>query len=339
MRVCLLILEQNLTDRYPYIEDNFSDEKIVLNLTNILRSTVFATLRDRLDNIQNILAEYKRIKGRIGSFDVILFSNSEGYIAANIIRWINRDFPNITKVSLQHGFFVIEPPPKYKRFASLIIRTLTRYELIGSGLYNRSIEKYIVYNSYYRSLLVSFGVSHKDVIVSSFYLKGKEFFTSKNLYCDVIENNAILLLQPLSKLGMTSKEFEIELISWAIKNLSEKYDNVFIKQHPYSSITITDLPENCLIVSSSPFDLARHATIAFSFLSATLIELDYLGVKAVAIYHKNIKANYKAYNFFRFISDYNDPYYALEYRKNNEEIEDFYESEICTLNELNTQLR
>ncbi len=85
--------------------------------------------------------------------------------------------------------------------------------------------------------------------------------------------------------------------------------------------------------------LARHATIAFSFCSTALIELDYLGLKSVAIYHKNIKIDYRTYNYFRFISDYNGPYCALEYRKNNVEIEDFYESEICSLNELNTQLR
>ena len=339
MRVCLLVLEQDLKNRYQYIENNFADEKIILNLTNVTKTNYLVTLWDRYKNTKHLLAEYQRIKNRISTFEIILFSNSEGYIASNIISWIHRDFPNIIKVSLQHGFFIENKETVFKKFSNLIIKFISGFYLIGSGLYNPTINKYIVYNSYYKSNLVKLGVKNDDVIISSYYLKGETFYSSKNVYQNITRNNAIFLLQPLSELGLISKEFELELVMWVISKLSKKYGNVYIKQHPYKDIKFPNLPSNCIIVSQNLFELASKASIAFSFFSVALIELDYLGIQSVAIQHNKINTDKKIYDFFKFVASYNKGYDLRFVENTNLKVGNFYESEIHSCEHLYSCLR
>jgi len=139
------------------------------------------------------------------------------------------------------------------------------------------------------------------VIISSKILMGDLFFSHKKIIQPYKNNNALLLLQCLSEFAITDKKTETWMIKSIITLLSEKYDRVFIKQHPYNDIQLTSLPMNCSIVRDEIINTSQDCRMAVSFISSALLECEYFGLETIAINHNKIKVPNNSYDFFHTV--------------------------------------
>jgi hypothetical protein len=255
------------------------------------------------------------------------------------VRWIKKDFPNIILLLLQHGIFSIENNRK-KGALIFCLNKLTEsmmdYSMAGKGFINNCIDYYIVYNQYYKSQLINYGVSDGRIIVSSLFLKGEKFFRNSTSY-RVHKKNALFLLQCLSALGITDRKTEVELIDAIVGWLSKQYDIVLLKQHPYCNIELTFIPNNCRFVEGEISEIAKECGTAISFFSEALLECEYLGLRTIAIKSKSLKVRPEIYELFESVADIKEDG-SLLVSSNTRVFSKYYESEIVSSGELSNIL-
>lgn len=297
----LIIAEKDLKGRYPEIEKLCKNNIFVIEGQAVTGQGFWETLYKRYKLKNLIIKEISKISIPALTSDPIFISNSEGYIAKNIIENIIEKNPAANIVCLQHGMFVIERR-KWIKIARLLISFVTKniikFDCIGSGIINKNINYYIVYNNLYKKQIIEQGIDPDKVIVSTETLKGKEFWNRK-LKKKVCNDSIVLLLQPLSALGLITQENEIELLDQLISALSKSYQKVYIKQHPYKDISNLKLETNCIYINQSISDMATSVDTAISFFSEALHELEYLGVNTIALYDERIKVKKSIYQQFR----------------------------------------
>jgi hypothetical protein len=303
----LLILEEDLAERFIFFEAQLKVEKCVLPLKNILTRSRILTLVNRIRYKNIILKRYEEIKPQLARKQRIFLSNAEGFIAKNIIDLLKRDYPETQLVVLQHGIFVARDVRAFKstllKFANAASRFIFGIYLAGEGFGRTSADKYIVYNSYYSEFLVKLGWEESNVIVSAFYLKG--FSGAKQQPLSTSGNrSAIFLLQCLHAAGISSRRVQDKLIERTTELLSFTYDSVQIKQHPYCNISLPKLPPNCAVVNADINELASSASLIVSFFSTALIDVEHLGIPTVAVRSRQLKVDPGVYDLFRFVHDY-----------------------------------
>jgi hypothetical protein len=299
----LLNIEKDLEARFDHVVKNSKIQKVTMDLRSIYAKSLYKTIYKRLVYKEKILLEYKKIKSFLIGKKVVLLSNGEGFVAKNIISFILKDFPNIILVVLQHGIFVTEKPKKINQlirfFLNSFFRLFFKVYVFGTGFGFANSHKYIVYNETYKRYLQSINILPENIIVSSFFLKG-EGNTSHN---NVKNDSALFLLQCLSELNITTKKYENFLCTTIIRSLSNTYKKVLIKQHPYCTIKLENLPDNCFIESANVSELISKSTIMISFFSTALLEYENIDIPCVAVFSDKLKVDLRQYQVFKYISD------------------------------------
>lgn len=331
----LLVVESDLTSRFPYIEEVVCGEKYVLPFRTVIKRNLLSTLMARLGMKRELSLAYDELKNDLCKYQIVLLSNTEGFIARNIARWIRRDFPNLVLVSLQHGMFMLEND-RARTALVLSVNKLTEaamdYSVAGGGFIHEAVDFYIVYNNWYKSLLVERGVPSDRIIVSSVLLKGKQLFEGQQSYSPD-KRTAVFLLQCLSALAITDKQSEVRLVDCVVKWLSTHYDMVLLKQHPYCNIEITGLPSNCRVVGGDLIDIAKQCGTAVSFFSVALLECEFLGLQTIAIRRKGMNVRPDVYRLFDVVADVEDDG-SMVFSKNVRKFSSYYESDIRSAEEL-----
>lgn len=331
----LLILESDLSYRFPYVEEALCKHKRVLSLKNITKRNAVDTLMARLASLRKIITAYKELKKHLGGYKYIFLSNAEGFIANNVIRWIARDFPDAILVHMQHGIFTLEAKSGKRSlgaFLNGIMEPTLKCSVAGAGFVNKHVDFYIVYNNYYRSLLINEGVPKHKIVVSSFILKGEEFFRSENAYSGN-KGNALFLLQCLSALAITDAETEARLIGCVVKWLSLQYEYVLIKQHPYCNIELANIPGNCRSVAGNVQDIAKECGTAVSFFSEALFECEFLGLRTIAVRAEHLNVIPSVYDLFETVGDILEDG-SVMLRSNTRMFAKYYEAEVTSSNGL-----
>lgn len=331
----LLIVEADLGCRFAYVEQVLCRDKHVLSLKNVTKRNPLSTLMARISLRHEMSLAYEELKNNLSKYRFIFLSNAEGFIAKNIARWIRRDFPNIILLNLQHGIFMFENNRK-KMALILCLNKLTEfamdYSVAGGGFIHEAVDFYIVYNNWYKSLLVSRRVPGDSIIVSSFLLKGEKLFESRKP-SSTDNRTALFLLQCLSALAIIDRESEVRLIDCVINWLSEHYDVVLLKQHPYCNVEIAGLPSNCRFVEGDVMDIAKECGTAVSFFSSALFECECLGLRTIAIRDDRMKLIPGVYELFKEVGEVQKDG-SLLLKANAHALSTYYESEIRTAEEL-----
>lgn len=298
----LLIMEEDLANRFSFFEHETGISTHVLKLKTSLKQSKISTVLSRLAYKKQLNAEYDRLKPKLAGLDQIFISNPEGFIAKNIIAAIRKDFPD-KLISLQHGIFLLRKDSfltkNLKRFTNFLSNILLGYYIVGDGFGDKSTDKYIVYNSLYKKFLLENNWNDSDVIVSSYLLKGEK--EVEKVYTGH-KRNAVFFLQCLHKLGITDENTETEMISTVVRKLSVRFDNVLIKQHPYAYVELPSLPSNAVVIETLPdFKEISFGVAAFS---TALLELEKYGVPYTAIISCRLKVKKEIYKQFLNIHDF-----------------------------------
>lgn len=331
----LLILESDLSSRFAYIEQVLCRDKYVLPLRNVTKRHVLGTLMARFSERHEVTLAYEELKTKLSRYRFIFLSHTEGFIAKNIAKWIRRDCPNIILVALQHGIFMLENNRRKRALvfcSNKLTEFATDYSVAGDGVVQEAVDFYIVYNNWYKSLLVSQGVPGDRIIVSSVLLKGKKLFDSRKPP-STDNHTALFLLQCLSALSITDRESEIRVIDCVVKWLSEHYDFVLLKQHPYCNIEIAELPGNCRFVEGDIMDIAENCGTVVSFFSSALFECEVLGLRTIAISDDSMTVIPGIYELFKEVGEVQKDG-SLLLKTNSNVFSAYFESEIGTPEEL-----
>lgn len=332
----LLILEADLDGRFSHVERVLCRDKHVLPLKNVTADTLAGTLLAKFRLRHGVADAYQAVRKLLPRYRFIFLSNTEGFIAKNMVRWIKRDAPGITLLGMQHGLVILEPSP-IKRWATLALNRLTEsmmdYSAAGEGFINKDVDFYLVYNRHYKSVLLAEGVPDRNVIVSSAILKGERFVRTADVYAGANGNTALFLLQTLSALAITDETTETQLVRSVVAWLSAHYAQVLIKQHPHRSIFLGALPDNCRVVTGEITALARECGTAVSFFSAALLECEHLGLRTIAVKSSRMKIQPDTYSIFesvgRILSDG-----SMAVTSQRRGFARYYESEIASAAEL-----
>jgi hypothetical protein len=325
----LLILEADLEERFRHIEENTKIHKVVMSLRSIYVNSFYKTIIDRLRYKKIIMLEYEKSKEYLSNKKIILLSNGEGFIAKNIIFFLQRDFPDTVLVVLQHGIFVTRAPKISDRAARVALnffsKALFGIYVYGTGFGFSNAHKYIVYNNEYNNYLQSIGILSKNIVISSYFLKGARVEFSK------VKNNksAVFLLQCLSELNISDKKYELFVYTTIIESLSRTYKKVIIKQHPYCNVKLDNLPENCTIIDVNISELVLTANIMVSIFSTALLEYEHLNIPCVAIFNNKLKVDLRQYEVFRYISNFDvllkDTRFSYKENKSRDLMDVFFE--------------
>lgn len=301
IKPAFIIVERDLQGRYPDVEKFCCDKVHVIDIQTILGFNIFTTIYQRFKSSKFVRKKIDLIPESIINSKVIFLSNTEGYIAKNLVEKIRKENSDAVIISLQHGLFLLDHGVAHrlkKYFLSILTKMIAGIDLIGGGFVNRKVDFYVVYNNEYKSQLVAAGCNPSRIIVSTETLKGLCFWRRQKI-TGLNSDSIIFILQPLSALGLLPKEDEIKLVNGLIEILSRSYKHIYIKQHPYRDVAGICINDNCHIVSESLITLANVANNAISFFSEALNELEFLGLNVYAVYDKKIKVKKCIYNQFR----------------------------------------
>lgn len=296
----LLIMEEDLSSRFSFFQQQTEIPFHVLKLKTSLKTGKIATIYSRLTYKKNLESEYQSALPRISLADKLFISNPEGFIAKNIIYYIRRDFPQLKIVSLQHGIFSLNKKNRFhfglKKVLNFLSKLSLNYFIAGDGFGDKSTDKYIVYNRWYKEYLLGNGWDANDVLVSSYLLKGVVPVEKVEIKPS---GTAVFFLQCLHKLGVTDEESERLIISTVVKKLSKTYERILIKQHPYADVNLPELPSNVEVIKVTP--PPREISFVVSAFSTALLEYEQYGIPYSAIFSRRLKVDRKAYEQFAFV--------------------------------------
>ncbi len=302
----LIIFEEDLKDRFNHFIDKTNIEVINLDLKNVFSKNILLTIFLRIIYRRKILNAKKIILTRCKGKKFIFVSNSEGFIALSLIESLKENL-EAKIISLQHGIFELINWPKYK----VLIKSLINYlgkkffniSLIGQGFGKKITDKYIVYCQEYKDFLILNGWKENDIIISSYFLKNK---TSdiKDIYYEneKLDQNVLLIAQPLSASGMITEEIEGMLYKKLLNALTIKYEKIFLRQHPFEKVYFKNKPENVIETNeTSLIDDLNKADTVVSFMSTVLVDYEEMNKEFIAVYSKHLSFYKSSYIAFRKI--------------------------------------
>jgi hypothetical protein len=340
----IIIFEFHLNDRYQELIRILNSDSINLELSNVFGKNLLDLCINRINYRKTLKAAEKKMLNAVGSKKFIFVSNAEGYIAQNLIASLNRN-TNVQVINLQHGLFQMHKKKYYKVFIKNIINFITNklfhISIIGLGFGSKLGDKYIVYSEEYKKFLVESGWDEKNVITSSYVLKGfreKDHLVVEN---ECIDCDALLVVQPFSATSQTSVEIEKKLYIKLIETLLKNFNNVYIRQHPFHEVYIPALSSRQFFLRGTDIidDIKKAGTI-ISFNSTVLIEYEYTNKKFISVYTKHLEEHESAYFAFKYIyhiDDDHDASFNLQHKQRNRRY--FYQNEVYSVAQLFKWLR
>jgi hypothetical protein len=300
-----LVIESDLRKRFEGFirKTGFPCEDIGFN--SIYRKNIFFQILLRFFSIPVLYFKFLFLNNKISESGFLFVSNAEGYVAANIIYWIKKKHPDIVIVALQHGLFPLAVQDRKKSKLMNKITIIFGFYLSGFGFGYKNVDKYIVYNSFYKSFLLKCGWLNSDVFISSYFLKDLK----DGLVCKQKANAAVYFLQPLSCLGVCSVIEEREINSKVIDYLLSQYGFVYFKQHPFARVDV-NISDRVIELSFSDSEVIESALAHYSCFSTALLDYAYTGAKTVAVKSKYLKVEGGVYNFFPYVLDLDSPVYS-----------------------------
>lgn len=311
-----IVLEEHLAQRYSYLINKHQFEAYhVGGFGSIQIGTSLKNVFNRVWHKNTVKQEYKKLncffeeKTRVYNISQVYFSNTEGYIAHNLITKIKKDFPSLQLIGLQHGIFEFSLVPKspFRRFINFFFKIATGIYPIGVGFGYKIVDKYIVYNQVYKDFLIEkFHWKEEDVIVDLKFLKSELFDNKTSVKKEKGKTTALFLMQCLSKANMCSREQEIYLNNKVIDYLMKRHDGVLIKNHPANTEELIFPFDNKVQEIDNLVDAFNQSTHAYSFSSTTLIEAKIFDIEAYAINSKLIKEDKSVFKIFENVIIFED---------------------------------
>jgi len=292
----LIIFETHMNDRYDYFSKKNNLKVFNANLNNNSGRNILIDFFEKIKFKKELLNKYDSLKtfiidNRLKSEDFKIYvSNSEGYVAHNFLKFLQKDFPTLEIIAMQHGIM-----PLYVNVWKMRVRTFINqflYYIFGIYLYGTGFgiklaNKYIVYNKTYKEILLQFGWRSEDIIVNYKFLKPDlydYYITHKTLKKE--DNDiAIFLPQCLSLAKICTQKEERELHIKAIDYIAKKHKKVLIKLHPACNNIDFVLKQNIEFIN----DLKQGfllSSCAYSFFSTALLDAQIFDVKTIAFKSK-----------------------------------------------------
>ncbi len=302
-----VVLEEHMLERYSYIIEKYNFENYCFqNFNNLQIGVSLQKILKRVKHRNILRIEYARLKQRISDLqkenivESIYLSNSEGYIAHNVIIKLRKDFPNIELVGLQHGVFELVPPPNklIRKVINNTINFLFGMFPLGLGFGEKNVDKYIVYNEKYRQFLINeLKWEHDDVISDMSFLKAELYDKRQNGLKN--ESTVLFLMQCLSKSNMCSIEEEEYLNEKVIEFLTDKYEKVLVKNHPACINNSDKLLQNKKVEKiDNLIDGFNQCSYAYSYSSTALLEAEIFDIESFAINSQLVKEDKSIYKVF-----------------------------------------
>jgi hypothetical protein len=307
-RVGIAILERQLEENFKHLTKVFKNKKIILDLENYYHKNFFTLFLKRRDTSKKLISLIALNKRMIMSLDKIIISNSEGFIAKNLIHFIKKINPDIIIISLQHGkFFLVSSfKTKIRNFLNFITMKTSGFYLFGSGFFEQNVNEFIVSNSRYKKTLIeNCNVAPEKVFVAASFLKSR---ASVNMF-RCVENGAsvvIFLMQPLAKTGYCTEQTENEILDSLMQYLSERHNDFLIKQHPFYESDYLNKKFGQHIYSGTLKEIAPSIKFVYSFFSEGLKELEHKDRVCLAIKHNSINVRESVYAEFSNVLDLED---------------------------------
>jgi len=342
----VIIFESHLNDRYEELIRILNSDSINLELSNVFGQNLFDLFINRIKSRKTVRAAEIKMLNAVVNKKFVFVSNAEGYIAQNLIASLSRN-TDVQVINLQHGLFQMHQKKFYKvlikNLINLITNKLLDISVIGLGFGSKLGDKYIVYSEEYKNFLVESGWDAKDVITSSYILKGfreKDNLVAEDVDVDV-DRDVLLVVQPFSATSQTSVEIERKLYTKLIRTLLRHFDNVYIRQHPFHEVDISSLSSRQFFLQGTDIidDIKKVGTV-ISFNSTVLIEYEYTNKNFIAVYTKHLEEHKSAYFAFKYvyhIDDDRDASFNLQYQERNRRY--FYQNEVSSAAQLFKWLR
>lgn len=309
-----IVLEEHLAQRYSYLINKHQFEAYhVEGFGSIQIGTSLKNVFNRVWHRNTVKQEYKKLncffeeKTRVYNISHVYFSNTEGYIAHNLITKIKKDFPSLQLIGLQHGIFEFSLAPKspFRRFINFCFKIATGIYPIGVGFGYKIVDKYIVYNQVYKDFLIEkFHWKEEEVIVDLKFLKSELFDNKTSVKKEKGKTTALFLMQCLSKANMCSREQEIYLNNKVIDYLMKRHDEVLIKNHPAcdeNNRLLLNLNVKEIKDLIEGFNISTHA---YSYSSTSLIDAEIFDLEAYAINTSLVKENKSVYKIFKNVINF-----------------------------------
>ena len=335
--IVFVVIEDDLSQRFNHLRLLPEINYVTLNLRAKNSVTIWETILHRIMSRRSTLRRIEEIAAKYAAEKYLILSNSEGYLAKNFIRIIRQNSSTILLGALQHGMLPFRYP-KTKRMTHKAINWVTRkcfsLDAAGVGFLNREIDFYVTSSQLDRDNLVAQGILKSRIAVSSYITKGlfervppKQIPNSDRAK---VRNSALFLLQPLSSLRLCSKKTEVELNDRILRWLTEYFSTVYVKQHPYEDVEITQTKANVVVIPSVK-PVINELDFAISFFSEGLRELQWHNVSVGAVYDPRIKVAKSIYKYFPIVYRFSSacPEVILVHRENGA-----YENEISNISEL-----
>lgn len=302
-----IVLEEHLQERYSYMikKYNFVGYNVG-GFGDMQIGTSAKSIANRIRHRNILDDEYLKLKCfidiKISEFliNTIYFSNSEGYIAYNILSRLKTDFPNLEFIGLQHGVFELSEIPKKK--IRYLVNIFTKFFFnmypIGGGFGSKIVDKYIVYNHVYKEFLINKHQWNPECVSVDLNFLKCELYDKKRVKPKSKSTTALFLLQCLSKAEMCSAKEEAFLNTEVVRYLKHTHDKVLIKNHPACSNKINLLFGEDVTEVNNLIDAFNECTHAYSFSSTTLLEAKIFDIKSYAINSKLVKEDKSIYSIF-----------------------------------------
>lgn len=307
-KAAFIVVETHLEKRFSDFAKRNDLEEINLDLKPRFSKALFWQFFKRLAHKTELVTAFRKIE-MLDAYDCFVLSNAEGYIAANLIKFIRKAIPEVRIVAIQHGDFELIIPTRGRAWATRFLNATSRFmraiDVSGYGFGGLKVDRYIVYNQSYKDFLKSCGYSDSEVVIGS-QLIFNDLLPPRQLSHKQSENSKVIfVMQPLAQMGIVSQSKEIELNDLLINFLKQNYNEVFLRQHPFANsqfsvggaITLT----NETSIEDQIIDIG--ITALASFCSSVLLKLERWPLQLTAFYHPELKKFDTAFCFFRNVME------------------------------------
>lgn len=307
-----VILEDHLEQRYKYTIEKYGFMSYkVGGFKNIQLGNSTKSILNRILQRSIVNQESEKLINFISDslntheLESIYFSSSEGYIAHNLITRVKKKFPKLELIGLQHGIFEFSLAPKsyFRKAINIFFKTVTGIYPIGVGFGGKIVDKYIVYNQIYKDFLIKkFDWKENDVEINLEFLKAE--LLDKKISIKKNGCIALFLMQGLSLAQFCTKKQEDYLNEKVVEYLISKYETVYIKPHPGSSLNAEFERKYKSLIINDLIDAFNLSTHAYSYSSTALFDAELFELEVFAINSNLVKEDKSIYRIFKNVIDF-----------------------------------
>ncbi len=307
-KAAFIVVESHLEKRFSDFAQRNDLAEIKLDLRPRFSKVLLWQFFKRLTHKTELVTAFQKIV-MLDAYDCFVLSNAEGYIAANLIKFIKKAKPEVRIVVIQHGDFELIPHTSGRAWVTRILNSISRLlnavDVSGYGFGGLKVDRYIVYNQNYKDFLQFCGYSNNEVVIGSNLIFNDLLPPPQLPNKRGKSSNVIFVMQPLAKMGIVPQSKEIELNDLLIEYLKQNYDEVFLRQHPFAdsqfSVGGTIPLTNEMSIEDQIIDIG--ITALASFCSSILLKLERWPLQLTAFYHPELKKFDTAFWFFRKVME------------------------------------